>query len=351
LVRISQNIQNHIKMDDFTFDKLDAMKYRQLQQLAQERGVKANGKKQELIARLLETLVKNEEPVEELNSVPTKNDEEAVDLNDTFVIDDNKLANSTYLMTANSPSAIDDLFLSADDSILAGNLNLNATKTLSTENQENVVVKPVESVIAKKPESGSSARPSRTQIPRIGINSARFTESHKRMFAKMPSIADTKAILESKHKKNIEARSEVVNRLAAAKQPRDSIRRAGTSATPSISKFKTNPIKKSTPMPLSSATNKRSRPISHSEENVINPKQPKKDHITPVRELSLSRIEQLAVPKSAGSVPISKERRSYTPNKTRYEYVDTTRLSDSEFRAYQQRQKEQEPNRSIKKIF
>lgn len=53
-----------------------------------------------------------------------------------------------------------------------------------------------------------------------------------------------------------------------------------------------------------------------------------------------NRIEQLATPKSAGPVPISRERRSYTPNKGPYKYIDTTKMSNAEFRAYQTRKKD-----------
>lgn len=48
--------------------------------------------------------------------------------------------------------------------------------------------------------------------------------------------------------------------------------------------------------------------------------------------------------------PISAERRSYTPNKSPYRYVDTTKMSNTQFRAYQ-RQKKQEEARAKKTIF
>lgn len=39
------------------------------------------------------------------------------------------------------------------------------------------------------------------------------------------------------------------------------------------------------------------------------------------------------------AVTISKERKSYTPNTTPYKYVDTTRMSNAEFRAFEARRK------------
>lgn len=75
--------------------------------------------------------------------------------NDTLFIAEHSLANSTYIVEEPNQPKQDDIFLSADETVLAGNL------LPSTDEKENANKKK------------GVARPSRSQTTRLGTNSGK----------------------------------------------------------------------------------------------------------------------------------------------------------------------------------
>lgn len=213
---------------NLTLDQLNGMTYRELQNLALRSGIKANLKRLDMINQLM-AVQASSMPRSTNGVVNQLKDNEKIEVdaldtglqNETIVIENKSLANSTYihelghlqkrfvffvirLIRYSMPCFSDEeLFLSDDESILAGNL----TQTISSHrsgDKENPVN--IENPAGKHKNSKliTPARIGRGDTKRLGVNSsgtrgkgclrinllylARFADAHKKLFDKMQSI-------------------------------------------------------------------------------------------------------------------------------------------------------------------
>jgi len=260
--------------EPWTAAKIDALSWDEIRKLCCVNGIKVKGKKVVLIAALKYKLVRPQQPVSEHHAANNGGklvmevDKPAVPrVNDTFLISADSLANSTYIIEESfAPKRDAELFLSADETILAGNVDVPQTETI-VEKENIVRVEELAKNLGTSAPSGITRQP-RSQESHRGINSGpksnRFKKQHERQFAKMEAIVDTQKKREERQQKAALCNSQT------------------------------------------------------------------------------TRIDQLATPKDQQVRP-SAERRSYTPNRSPYRYVDTTKMNDEQFHAYRLRQ-EQEKN-------
>ncbi|CAD5223566.1 unnamed protein product [Bursaphelenchus okinawaensis] len=347
--------------------RLLSMTYNEIRALCRTNGIKAVGTKAKMVETLSETMVEKDETVaaEQDENMDQGHDETPVQQQDVNMEEEamdteeqKENRNNTFTMEEGEVSVVPKEVLKAhadislDESYVTGNLFTP---------DESPAVAPVLEV-KKKTEKvvEASVRPTRatrnnagSKLLKPGFSKAkatdRFASIHKKNFDKMESIEEAQKKLQNQRAKYVKAASEATVRLATPKRDR-SAPKFSTPKTPTSANFKFGKTRPENIEQVQKPFDKEKAVASRLTRAAKEVRQPETD----VKKLTMQkkrtnikltvpdcseRIEQLATPKSAGPVSISKERRSYTPKTTPYKYVDTTKMSDAELRAFDARQK------------
>ncbi|KAI6220838.1 hypothetical protein M3Y99_01587000 [Aphelenchoides fujianensis] len=190
--------------------------------------------------------------------------------------------------------------------------------------------------------SSTAGTAGQSKIPRFqgpAASSERFAAAHRELFAKMPSIEETLSA-KKERQQNLLTDNERINRLATPKAadaapPSCRVRPRARRSRPNVFEFQATRTQASSEPPVA--------------RKVFTPRKPQKENaraqsVIPATIPDCSeRINQLATPKGADrAVSIPRERRLFTPKTGRFEYTDTTKMSDAEFAMYMKRERQQD---------